>query len=133
MRAQPAGQQRGRGTGFASFGQAGLPGPDHAVRGFRRGRDAGRAVQRQYRVDAGGGEQHGQGRRVAGAVGIADDVDRVGARPTRRQDRVQRRDRGRVEFRQGAAGIEQRVGRQHAEAAAIGQDRQPVAVDGAGA
>ena len=62
---------------------------------------------------------------VAFAVGIDHDVDRVLARPAFRQQFVQRFDGGGRQRRQGAAQPQQAVVREHADAAAVAEDRQP--------
>ena len=89
--------------------------------------DRGLNVHHQDGVIAGIGQQHLEGRRITRGVGVADDVDGVCARPCRRQDRVElladcRRDSG-----GDTAEFDQPVDREHADAAAIGQDRQPLA------
>ena len=109
-RARPARQHRG-----------------HRIGGFGGGGQRGGHVHHQHRVVARILQQRFQGDAVTGRVGIADDVHRIGARPGRRQHRVQALHRGRVQHRQGAAQVDQPVHRQHADAAAIGQDRQPLA------
>ena len=85
-------------------------------------------------------EQHGSGRRVI-VQGlqrlhitlhrrVADDVDRVGARPGGRQQGVQLGQRGRAQRGQCDTGVRCRIGRQHTGTPAVGQDRQRVRLIG---
>ena len=68
-------------------------------------------------------ERHG----VAFFVGVAGDVDRIGARPDRRQRRIELLHGCGRNVGELAAEIGEPVHRQNADAAAIGQDRQPLA------
>ena len=90
--------------------------------------EGGRAIEDQKGVDAGVGEQRIQRGGVALAGSIADDVDGIAVAPGRRQDLAQPLDRLRRQRGQPAARRFERIGRKHAGAAAIRQDRQPVAV-----
>jgi len=75
------------------------------------------------------GEQCRKSARIAVGIGIADDVDRVGARPGRRHQPIERRYRRRRELGESAAFVRERVACENAEAAAVGQDGEPVAAD----
>ena len=90
------------------------------------GSDRGLNIHHQDRIVARVGQQRLQRGRIAIGTGVADDIDRIRSRPSRRQHRIEpfarrRRDRGR-----DASQLDQPVDRQHADAAAIGQDRQPL-------
>jgi len=63
---------------------------------------------------------------VALRVGIAGNVDGIGARPDRRQRGIERLHRRRRNLGQCAAEIGQTIDSEHADAAAIGQNRQAV-------
>ncbi len=58
-------------------------------------------------------------------AGVADEVDRIAARPGGRQHAAEPLFRRRAQCRKLATGIEQRVGREHGEPAAVRDDRQP--------
>ena len=61
-------------------------------------------------------------------VGVADDVDRVAVRPCRRQDGVERRASvASVSLARLPSRSAEPIGREHAGAAAIGEDGEPVA------
>ncbi len=89
-----------------------------------RGRERGRHVHDQDRVVARVFEQRIQRAGIARGVGIARDVDRIGTRPDRRQHGIEAFHRGGRELGERAAEIGKPVDREHADAAAIGQDRQ---------
>ena len=81
----------------------------------------------QQRVDAGIGERRGG--RVGKALRrrVADDVDRIAARPLRRQLLVQQCDGFVRQLRQRHPVLRGAVGGHHAGAAAVGEDREPLA------
>ncbi len=118
MGADPAGQHRPR-HGGGAFGDN--------FRGLLRRGDGGRRVDRQHGIDVAVAAQGVERRAVARRRRIADDVDRIGARPGRRQHHVETLDGRRLERRQRAAQFDQRVGRQNAQPAAVAEDGQPVA------
>ena len=89
--------------------------------------DRGRGVHEQDCAAFRLGEQRRQRRRVALDRRIADQVDRVGPRPGRRQRRVERAQQVVVERGERHVGAFGRVGRHDAAAAAVGHDRQRVA------
>ena len=60
-------------------------------------------------------------------IGVTGDVDRVGARPDRRQRLVEVVHRGRRNVGEFAAKIGEAIHRKHADAAAVGQNGQPIA------
>ena len=96
--------------------------------GRLRGRsDRGRTIGHQQSVDVRILHEDRDCIRVAVGVGIADDVDRIGVAPGRRQNRIELGDRVGSERRQPAAFLDQAVGGQHAGAAAVGDDCQAVA------
>ena len=102
---------------------------DNGLGALDRVRDGGRAIQHENGILARVGQQGAEGGGVARPVGIADNVDGIAMRPRLRQDGVERRQRLVGKFGQTAAGADKRVGGQHADAAAIGQNGQPVAGD----
>ncbi len=89
-----------------------------------------RTVHHQDRVLLRVGLERAQRRRIAGAVGVAQDVDRDPVRPGRWQDAVELGADVRRQLGQPPAQRLQRVCGQHARAAAIGQDGQAVAPNG---
>ena len=101
--------------------------PRHRAGGIRGGGQRGRHVHHQHRIVLAVRQQRFQRLRIARRIGVADDVHRIGARPGRRQHAVEATHRGLVQRGQGTAEVDQPVHRQHADAAAIGQDRQPPA------
>ena len=102
---------------------------DHGARGVRAVGDRRRTVEHQHRVAARIIEQRFQRRRIARARRVADDVDRVAVAPGRRQHAVEPRDGRRRKLGKPAAFGDQPVGREHGDAAAIGQDGEPVALE----
>ena len=64
---------------------------------------------------------------VAVGVGIADEIDRIGVAPSRRQNGIELGYGVGAERRKPAALLDQPIGGQHAGAAAIGDDGEPVA------
>ena len=116
--ADPAADHRHHlGAGRAGDGPRGL-----VRRGERR-----RHVHRQHRADAAIVGQRIERRGVARAVGVAHDVDRIGVRPGPRHLLVElRRCVARQQRRQLAALVHQQVGGDDADAAAVGQDGQPL-------
>ena len=101
---------------------------DDRPRRLVRSRERRRAVERQHGVDPCVGEQRFERGRITRSRRVADDVDRVAAAPGRRQYPVEPRDRRGRQFGEPPALRGQRVGRENAGAAAIGQDREPLAV-----
>jgi hypothetical protein len=100
---------------------------DHRLGRLGRVGDGGRAVEHQHRVGVGVG-QHGVERgAVAAGRGVADDVDRVAVRPGGRQGGVERGQRLGDSSASVPPAVHQGVGRHHAGAAAVGQDREPLA------
>ena len=100
----------------------------HDRRGNRvGGRDRGLHVHDQNGVIGRIGQQDFQSRRVARRIGVADDVDRVGAGPGWRKHGVELGAGRRGNRRRNAAKFGQPIDCQHADATAIGQDRQPLA------
>ena len=86
------------------------------------------AVQHQHGIAVRVGQQRLQRLGIACRRGVADDVHRIAARPGGGQRRVQPGHRLRRQLGQRTVEIDQRVGGQHAGPAAIGQDRQPLAL-----
>src|SRR5262249_57640511 len=68
-----------------------------------------------------------EGSGVAVWAGVAGDIDRVAPRPDRRQRRVELLHGRRREVGERAAEVAEPVHGQHTDAAAIGQDREPLA------
>ena len=64
---------------------------------------------------------------------VADDVDRIGMRPGRRQDAIETRNRGIGQGGQLGPAQADCIGREHAQAAAIGEDRDSLAGQGSSA
>ena len=64
---------------------------------------------------------------VACGIRIAGDIDRIGARPNRRQGGIQLLHGGRGNVGRISAEIGEAVDCENADAAAIGEDRQPLA------
>ena len=89
-------------------------------------RDRGLHIHHQDRVVVRVGQQHLERRRITRGVGVADDVDGIRSGPGRRQHRIELLARGRRDRRGDAAELDQPVDRENADAAAIGQDRQPL-------
>ena len=83
-------------------------------------------IHHQHGVIARVGQQHFERRRIARRIGVANDIDRVRFRPCRRQHRIELVAGRRRDFGGNAAEFDQPVDRQHADAAAIGQDRKPL-------
>jgi hypothetical protein len=125
IRADPGRQHRfGR---HAMFHAILLHNIGHGIGDHVGARDRGLDVHHQDRIIAGIGQQHLQRRRITRGVGVADDIDRVCMRPCRRQYRIQPGS-GRVRNRGGnSTQFNQPVDRQHADAATVGQDREPLA------
>ena len=101
--------------------QAGHGGGDIAGRS-----DRGLDIHHQDRVIARVGQQHLERRRIARGVGVADDVDRIRSGPGRRQHRVELLARLGHDRRGNSAQFDKPIDRENADAAAIGQDRQPL-------
>ena len=68
---------------------------------------------------------HGIG--IALGIGIAGDIDRIGARPDRRQRGIEFRHRFRRDVGECTAEIGETINREHADTAAIGQNRKTAA------
>ena len=103
--------------------------PDHADHGRCNvigTRDRRLDVHHQHGVIARVGQQHFERRGIARGIGIADDIDRVRFRPCRGQHRIELFAGRRRDVGGNAAQLDQPVDGQHADAAAIGQDRQPL-------
>ena len=83
-------------------------------------------VHDKHGVVFGVGQQRFQRCGIARGIGVADDIDRIRFRPCRRQRSVQLLADRRRKGRGNAAKVDQPVNRQHADAAAIGQDRKPL-------
>ena len=83
-------------------------------------------IHHQHGVIARVGQQRFERRGVARGIGVADDVDGVRFRPRRRQHRIECLAGRRRDVRGNAAQLDQPVNRQHANAAAIGEDRKPL-------
>ena len=64
---------------------------------------------------------------VAGSVGVAGDVDGIGARPDRRQRRIEPRHRVRGNAGERPAEIHEPIDGEHADATTIGENRQTLA------
>ena len=64
---------------------------------------------------------------VAGRIGVAGDVDRVGMRPDRRQRRIQLQHGFRRNVGERAAEVDEPVDRQDSDPPAVREDRQPLA------
>ena len=95
---------------------------------FRRGGRIGHRLrgendQQAIGVRVFGGDRHRF--RVKLRAGVTDDVHRIVVTPRRRQDFVERRHRGRGQFRELPAAGDERVRGQHAWTAGVGHDRQP--------
>ncbi|MGY4553101.1 hypothetical protein ACVMDO_008530 [Bradyrhizobium sp. USDA 4513] len=90
-------------------------------------RNRGFHIRDQHRIAVRIIEQCAERYHVAVGIGIARDVDRIGIGPARRQHLVEPFDGLRRQCRRNAAELGQPVGREDAEPAAIGQDRQSVA------
>ena len=104
-----------------------LGGIDHGARRLHRRGNSRGTVEDEDGVSTLVFEQDGQGVDIALRRRIADDVDGIAARPARRQRCIEPRDRFRRQLSQAAAEIEQRIGRENANAAAVGEDREPIA------
>ena len=100
---------------------------DHFAGDVPRRRHRGLHVHHQDRVIVRIGEQHRQRRRIALGVGVTGDVDRIEAGPRGRQDRVELLVQIGRQRRRLAAEFGQTVDRQNADAAAIGENRDPLA------
>ena len=87
--------------------------------------DGGRRMHEQHRAAIRIGEQRLQRLAVPLDRGVADDVDRIGARPGGRQHVVELRAQACAQFPQRDAGERRRIGRHHPGAAAVGHQRQP--------
>ena len=115
--ADPAADQRRHlGAGRAGDGMRHLDGR----------RERRRHVHHQHRADAPIVGQRIDRRAVARAVGVAHDVDRIGVRPGTRHLLVELRDGSRQQGGELAALVHQEVGGDDADAAAVGQDGQPL-------
>ena len=122
--ANPRGQHRlGRRTRRAMF----VDDPHHGGGDIARPGDRGLHVHHQHRVVFRIGEQCFQRFGVAVGVGIADQIDRVRSRPGGRQRGIEPLHGRRGNRRRNAAEFDQPIDREHADAAAIGGDRQPLA------
>ncbi len=130
----------GRGEDLAAGGDGRAAHPHREQGASRRQREVGDAARDRGVVDDRGRHQHHEQRvpgraapddleraRIARRVRVADDVQRVRARPGARQARVERGDELGFERGERAAGAGQRIGREHAEAAAVGDDQQALA------
>ena len=121
--AEPAGEDRRHGFGVRRLHD----GIQHRLCRFgRRGEGRG-AVHHQDAVGLRVCEHGVERRLVAVRTGIADDVDRVGARPIGGKHLVQRGDELVAQGCQPAIEPHQIVNREHARAAAIGEDQELVA------
>ena len=89
-------------------------------------------MQGQNCVHPRGRAQDVQGAGIARAVRVPQQVDGIGPGPTARQDFVQGRPGAGAQLRQPAPAVQQGIRRQHAGAAAVGEDGQPVAAGRAG-
>ena len=122
--AEPGGEdgllKRGRGTIF--FDRVG-----DGCGGLLALRQRRRAMHHHDGVVALIFEQCRQSIAIARRIGVADDVDGIGMRPCRRQERIEPRAQGRGQFGEPAAAIEEIVDGEHADAAAVGQNGEPVA------
>ena len=88
--------------------------------------DRGLHIHDQDRVVAGIVKQRLQRHGIARGIGITDDIDGICAGPCRRQRRVESlADVGR-DRRRGSSEFDQPVDGEHADAAAIGEDREPL-------
>ena len=90
------------------------------------GSDRGLNIHHENRIVARIGQQRLQRGRIAFGTGVADDIDRIRTGPCRRQHRIELFARGRRDRGRDASQLGQPVDRKHADAAAIGQDRQPL-------
>ena len=116
----PAGQQALQLGGFGLYqGQQGAG-------DVGAGHDGGGGVHEQHRARGGVVQQRFQCRHITCCRRVTDDVHRVGARPSRRQHRVQRLQRGGRQDRQLDTRLRCRIGRQHTSAAAVGDEREVV-------
>ena len=104
-------------------------GGDRARRVDGRG-EGGRHIHHQDRVAGRIREQCVQRRTVPGCVGVARDIDGICPRPDRRQCRVELFHRLGREIGERTAEVHEAVHRQHADAAAIGQNRQALSAEG---
>ena len=93
--------------------------------------DGSRTVHHQQRIDTGIFEHRCHRMRIARGVGIADDVDRIGTTPGARQHLVESRHRFRRDLGETSALIDDEIGGKHTDTAAIGQDAEAVAENGA--
>ena len=95
---------------------------DQRLCGFGAGGHGGRAMECQHGIHAGVFHQGRERLRIAAPGGITDDIHRVMMGPGGRQRHVQPVQRLRRELRQDPALIDQVIGREHREAAAVAQD-----------
>ena len=76
---------------------------------------------------AGSAKQSFERYRISRGIGIADNVDGIGPRPGRRQRRIEPSAGVRRNLGERAAEIDQAIDGEHADPAAIGQDRETIA------
>ena len=99
------------------------------ARRFQGVADGGRRVDGDDGVDAGVGEQRTQRVPIARSGRVGEQIDRIPTPPGRRQDRVERRERRIRELGELAPFPQHQVARHLADAAAVRQNRDAVAVD----
>ena len=88
-------------------------------------------MHEQQRAGVAVGEQRLNGLHIARGRRVADDVDRVRARPRRGQHGIELRTQAFAEFGEFDAGQRRRIRRHHAGAAAIGHQRQVLVIGAA--
>ena len=98
---------------------------DDRLRRVGRRRQRRRHVHRQHRVVRAVVEQIFKRGRIARRIGVAGDVDRIGARPDRRQRGVELPERLGRNAGEFAAEIGEAIDRQYADAAAVGENGKP--------
>ena len=117
--AQPDGEH-----GLSSISACAVP-LDGADDGLgRRGRacERGRHIEDEHGIVCRIGEQCFERVRVARRIRVPDDIDRVSARPRRRQKSVQRRQGLVRNPGECTAEVDQSIDREHADAAAVGEN-----------
>ena len=97
---------------------------DHGFGNVGARRQGGRTIDHQDCIAVGVREQNIQRQRVSGGIGVTDDVDRITFRPGWRQRCTERRRCGGRECGKHAVSIGETVRRQHAGAAAVGENSQ---------
>ena len=95
--------------------------------GVERGGDRGRTIEHHRRIDILVIHHDGERLGVTRSIRVADDVDRIGVAPGRRQHGIELGDCLSAQRRKPPALLDQPVGRQDAGTAAIGDDGEPVA------